>query len=187
MDDFEDDMQIDDLSQNSKKKKKKVDGKSKGDRTELHLCKLLENHFGEAFSRALGSGSRDKQVNLPDHAKKALSGDICVPEFFKWIIECKGGYEDDMDAWNIVDGQLTQLDKFIDQVSRDAEFTKRNPLLCWKRNRKPWVAGVKLTDLSGVDLDKEFPCRIIYGEWVLICLEKLLAITDKTFWYEVAK
>ena len=186
MDDFEF-MEVDDLSKKKEKPKKKVDGKSKGDRTELHLCKLLADHFGEVFSRALGSGSRDKQVNLPDHAKKALSGDICVPEFFKWIIECKGGYEDDMDAWNIVDGQLTQLDKFIEQVSRDADYTKRKAILCWKRNRKPWVAGIKSVDLLGVDLAKEFPCRIIYGEWVLISLEKLLSVTSRDFWFEAAK
>lgn len=187
MNDFEDDMQIEDLAGNSKKKKKKVDGKSKGDRTELHLCKLLSEHFGETFSRALGSGSRDKQVNLPEHAKKALSGDICVPEFFKWIIECKGGYEDDMDAWNIVDGQLTQLDKFIEQVSRDADFTKRKAILCWKRNRKPWIAGVKSVDLNGLDIDKLFPNRIIYGEWVLIGLEPLLVVTTKDFWFDGQK
>jgi hypothetical protein len=181
----DEDMEVDDIFENNKPKKQKVDGKSKGDRTELHLCKLLANHFGETFSRALGSGSRDKQVNLPDHAKKALSGDICVPEFFKWIIECKGGYEDDMDAWNIVDGQLTQLDKFIEQVSRDAEYTKRKPILCWKRNRKPWVAGIKSSDFAG--LESHFPNRIIYGEWVLVCLDKLLEVTDRNFWFEVTK
>lgn len=177
------DMEIDDILEKvNKKNKKKVDGKSKGDRTELHLCKLLTSHFGEEFSRALGSGSRWSQVsNLPEHAKKTLSGDICVPEKFKWVIESKGGYEKDMDAWNILDGHLKQVDEFISQVSRDADYTKRKPLICWKRNRKPWIAGLKISDLDTVN---SFPCRIQYNEWVLVGLEQLLKFTEKSFWFE---
>jgi len=96
--------------------KKKVDGKAKGDRTELHLCKLLSKHFGEEFSKAPGSGSRWSQVAyLPEHAKKTLSGDVCVPEEFLWVIESKGGYEDDIDLNNICDGKISRLDEFIEQ------------------------------------------------------------------------
>lgn len=185
--DESEDLVIDDLIANASKKKSKVDGKAKGDRTELHLCKLLSTHFGKEFSRALGSGSRWSQVsNLPEHAKKTLSGDICVPELFKWVIECKGGYEDKMDLSNAIDGPLSQLDEFIEQVSRDAEYTKRKPILCWKRNRKPWLAGVQLVDLAGINVEKDFPSRLHYGKWVLISLEKLLQLTQNNFWFEEA-
>lgn len=181
----EDDFQIDDILQNNKKKAKKVDGKAKGDRTELHLCKLLTEHFGKEFSRALGSGSRWSQVaNLPEHAKKTLSGDICVPEGFKWVIESKGGYEKDMDAWSAVDGKLSQLDAFIEQVSRDAEYTGRKPILCWKRNRKPWLAAVKSCDLICDNIETTFPCRLQYNNWIVIPLESLLNATQRSFWFE---
>lgn len=184
--DYDEDFQkIENILDNNKKKKSKVDGKSKGDRTELHLCKLLTSHFGDEFSRALGSGSRWSQVNnLPEHAKKTLSGDICVPDRFKWVIESKGGYEKDMDAWNIVDGQLSQLDKFIEQVSRDADFTGRKPIICWKRNRKPWIAFVKSCEVKSA-LEKQFPNRIIYGDWIGVMLEDLLSKTNRDFWFEV--
>ena len=112
------DLLIENILDNNPKKKKKVNGKSKGDRTELHLCKKLTEHFGEEFSRALGSGSRWSQVGqLPEHAKKSLSGDVCVPEGFSWVIECKGGYENDINLTNVCDGDIARLDEFIEQVS----------------------------------------------------------------------
>lgn len=183
----DDDLVLDNILENHQKKKK-VDGKSKGDRTELGLCKLLTDKFGSEFSRALGSGSRWSQVsNLPEHAKKTLSGDICVPEGFKWVIESKGGYEDDMDAWNIVDGKLTKLDEFIEQVSRDAEYTGRKPIICWKRNRKPWIACVRWQDFTPTGIEKEFPNRIQYGKWVVVSLDKLIEVMPRNYWFEEPK
>ena len=181
----EKDLQIENLL--DKKPKKKVDGKAKGDRTELHLCKLLGEHFGEEFSRALGSGARIWQVgHLPEHAKKTLSGDICVPEKFKWVIESKGGYEDDMDLANALDGDgLTQLDKFIDQVSHDAEYCKRKPIICWKRNRKPWLACIREEDFLPIGFERSFPYRLHYREWIMVSLEELLKLTEKDFWFDV--
>ena len=81
---MDDDFIVDDILQNNKKPpKKKVDGKAKGDRTELHLAKTLTEHFGVDFSRAPQSGSRTKQVVLSDNAKEALGGDITVPTGFQ--------------------------------------------------------------------------------------------------------
>lgn len=180
------DLQIENILDHNKKIKKKVDGKAKGDRTELNLCKLLGEHFGAEFSRALGSGARIHQVHsLPEHAKKTLSGDICVPEKFKWVIESKGGYEGAMDLATALDGDgINQLDKFIDQVSGDAEYTGRKPIICWKRNRKPWLACIREEDLPGLGFERKFPYRLYYREWIMVSLEKLLELTDRTFWFE---
>ena len=57
---------------------------------------MLTDFFGCSFTRSIGSGNRWGQVVLSEQAKQVFSGDICVPEGFKWVIECKGGYEDDM-------------------------------------------------------------------------------------------
>ena len=186
-DDF-DDMQIDDILGNNTTKKK-VNGCRKGKSVERNLCKLLNEFFGQDanFSRSVGSGNRWSQVNLSKQAKQVYSGDICVPENFKWVIESKGGYEDDMELANAVDGSLPQLNKFIEQVSRDAEYTGRKPILCWKRNRKPWLACIRWADFTG--LEKQFPCCLQYGygenhePWVMISFEKLLKETDRSFWF----
>lgn len=177
------DLQIDNIL-NNKKVKEKVDGKAKGNRTELHLCKLFTSHFGTEFTKAPGSGARWAQVNyLPDHAKKTLTGDVCVPEKFKWVIESKGGYEDDIDLTNALDGGISRLDEFIEQSSRDAEYCGRKPLICWKRNRKPWLALLRKEDFKDFNLEN-LPYRLYYREWIMITLDKLLEITKKEFWFE---
>ena len=77
-----DDFVLDDLF---KKKNKKVDGKKKGNRTELDLTKLLNNRFKTGFSRSVGSGNRWSQTNhLPKHAQDIFSGDLVVPSGFKF-------------------------------------------------------------------------------------------------------
>lgn len=76
-------------------KKRKADGMKKGNRTELELVKMLNRRFGGDFSRSVGSGNRWGQVqHLPRHAQEVFSGDLIVPEGFKWVLESKGGYQD---------------------------------------------------------------------------------------------
>jgi hypothetical protein len=178
----DEDLQIENILE-KKQSKKKVDGKAKGNRTELNLCKLLSAHFKEEFSKAPGSGSRWSQVAyLPEHAKKTLTGDVCVPEGFLWVIESKGGYEKDIDLNSVCDGGISRLDSFIDQSLRDAEYCGRKPMICWKRNRKPWLIMIKLKDLSSCK-EKIFPYRIHYREWIILPLEDLLNKTQNNFWF----
>jgi Holliday junction resolvase len=167
-----------------KKPKKKKDSKAKGDRTELNLCKLLTEHFGVEFSRSSGSGNRWSQVqHLPEHAKKTLTGDVCVPEGFSWVIESKGGYEDDIDLNSVLYGNgISRLDEFIEQSNRDAGYCGRKPIICWKRNRKPWLAMIKLEDLSPYE-EANFPYRIHYREWIILPLEEFLKFTKKNYWF----
>lgn len=192
MDDQDLDLEIENLLENNVKKKK-INGKAKGNRVELNLCKFLTKHFGEEFSRAPGSGARTSQVALlPEHAKKTLTGDICVPEGFKWVVECKGGYEDDMHLENILNGDegMSRLDEFIQQVSKDAKYCGRKPIILWKRNRKPWIAMIKSGEIlleimlptSGHGMTWE--SFIVYQGWSILNFEQLLNHTKKEFWYE---
>lgn len=179
-------LEIDDIlkKDTTTPKKKKKDGKAKGDRTELHLCKLLTKLFNVDFSRASGSGSRWSQVNnLPSHAKKSLTGDICIPENFLWVIESKGGYEESIDLNNAIDGKIPTIDSFIEQTKRDSEFCGRKPLICWKRNRKPWTAMIRLMDLSPYN-EEMFQYRFHYNDWIIVPLEVLISCTKNNFWFE---
>jgi hypothetical protein len=177
------DLEIENLIGNSKGKKKKVNGKAKGGRTELQLCKLLSQHFGKDFSKAPGSGARWSQVSfLPEHAKKTLTGDVCVPEKFKWVIESKGGYESDIDLNSLFDGGISRLDYFIEQSTRDSKYCGRKPIICWKRSRKPWLAMILLKDLNPLN-ENVFSFRIHYYEWIIILLNDLLNQTNVNFWF----
>ena len=186
------DLLIENILNNKTKAKKKVDGKNKGDRTERNLCTLLSEHFKAKFTKAPGSGAfATTHKNLPEHAKKTLTGDICGPEKFKWVIESKGGYEKDIDLANAIDGSpIPRLDEFIEQSSRDAEYCGRKPIILWKRNRKPWLALLKYEDLledlsdSQGEFEDNTPYRFYYREWVMVSLDYLLKITEKDFWFD---
>jgi len=159
-----------------KPRKKKVNGKKKGNRTELELTKILNKRFGTGFSRSIGSGSRWSQTNhLPKHAQEIFSGDLVVPLGFKFVLESKGGYED-IDINSIFVKGSRELDKFLDQVSRDAQRCDKKPMLCWKKNRKPW-----LTAILTVDVPKKFKYELRYEKWSIVSLEELLTVDDSFF------
>ncbi|RTK95651.1 MAG: hypothetical protein EKK64_06230, partial [Neisseriaceae bacterium] len=160
---FEDseDFVLDDLFKN---KKKKVDGKKKGNRTELDLTKVLNARFKSGFSRSVGSGNRWSQTVLPKHAQDIFSGDLVVPQGFKFVIESKGGY-DDVDLSNIFLKGNNVIDSFLKQVTSDSKRCDRKPLLCWKKTRKPWLAFILTKDLPEED---NFQYTLRYRNWTAV-------------------
>lgn len=165
-----------------KEKKKKVNSGNKGKRAERDLCKILTDRFSKAFSRSIGSGNRGKQVsNLPKHAKETFGGDICCPENFKWVLESKNGYEDDIDL-NTFDKGISKLDSFIEQTERDSQLTGRKSLLLWKRKRKNWLSFLKTENLPNPDI---YTYRLVYREWSCIALSELLLLPDDFFFNDV--
>jgi len=178
-DEEDDDRLVDDILANkSKKRTKKVDGKKKGNRVELELTKVLNKRFNcQDFSRAVGSGNRWGQVqHLPKHAREVFSGDLIVPKNFKFVLESKGGY-DGIDLNSVFTRGNSELDNFLDQVSKDAKRCGRKPLLCWKRSRKPWLGFIHTKELTG----KTFKYRLLYGKWSVVDLQTLLELEDDFF------
>lgn len=172
----DDDFFTDDLGDGEGKKKRR-NGKKKGSRTELGLVKVLTERFGQGFSRAVGSGNRWGQVSyLPKHAQDVFSGDLVVPKHFKWVIESKGGYEG-IDLNSILVCGNSELSGFLDQVTKDSKRCGRKPMLCWKRDRKPWLAFVHTTELEG----HQFVYSLRYGKWTGVDLKQLLKLDDEFF------
>lgn len=176
-----DELEIEDLDANLNKKKK-INSKKKGNRVELELTKILTKHFNQSFSRSVGSGNRWGQVtNMPSHAKATLTGDICPPEGFLWVIECKGGYENQIDLNSVLDDGCACLDSFIKQSIHDNKESGRKPIIVWKRSRKPWLTMIQEKELVGIPT---FDYSLKYKDWVMIPLMKLLEITSKEFWFK---
>lgn len=170
----EDDYEIEDLS---KSRKKGINSGRKGKGAERELCKILAARFNKPFSRSVGSGNRWGQVsNLPQHAKQTFAGDICCPEEFKWVIESKCGYEEDIDL-NSFDSGISRIDKFIKQSLNDSVLSGRNPIIIWKRKRKNWLCFLRSIDLP----KNKYEYMIIYRDWVCISLEDLLRSDDSYF------
>src|ERR1019366_8464688 len=93
-------------------------------------------------------GNRWGQVaNLPKHASDVFSGDLVVPKDFSFVIESKGGYKN-VDLNSIFIHGNGELDGFLKQVTDDSIRCRREPLLVWKQDRKPWLAFVHTTTLK---------------------------------------
>lgn len=168
------------LNSSSPSIKKKKNSKAKGNRVELELAKILTAHFAKPFERSVGSGNRWSQVNqLSKAAKEVFLGDLCPPEGFKWVIECKGGYENKIDFNNL--GPIAQIDSFIQQSTDDAKRSEKLPIIFWKQSRKPWLTLV-LEENSPSALP--FFYRIHYRNWIVLPMKELLQITDISYWFE---
>jgi len=156
--------------------KKRINSKRKGSTAELELAKILKKRFCLPFERVgVSSGARPKQVKLDDKSKETFTGDLTVPEGFRFSVECKAvNKEVDLLAPSAL------LDKFLTQAEEDAVSIGKQPLLCWKRNRKGWIAAVYITAFYR----NAVPVHCVaYGKWFICKLETLLEQTDE-FWFE---
>ncbi len=168
-----DDCEVDDLG--SSKKPKKRNGCTKGKRFEREIVKRLTERFGQGFSRSIGSGNRWGQVaNLPEHAKQTLTGDICCPQGFLWVFECKGGYSD-IDLHTFFKGNK-RFDEFLTQAEEDGDRLNKKPVVIWKKDRKEILAAFKQDDLF-----IDFKYQFIYRNWVIVALEDFLKLDDRCF------
>jgi len=161
------------------KKKKRINSKAKGSSAERELARLLTEHFGTPFARVgVSSGARVKNTKLPNNAIGVMTGDLIVPEGFRFSIEVK--------AVNVTVDLLDRsalLDKFLTQVSDDADSVGKIPMLCWKRNRKGWIVAFLPND----SLEQYYyPIYYSYYRGWMVCrLDELLGcITDNDkFWF----
>lgn len=172
------DFEFEDVIGNAEKaKKKKKDSSGKGKRGERNLGKVLKKRFGFEFTRTSGSGNRWGQVVfLPQHAQQTYSGDLVCPENFKFVLECKDGYGD-IDLHVCFERGLQKLDEWMEQATDEHLRCGRLPIICWKKDYKPWLAMVRREDLEG----KEFKYLLNYKDWCIIALCKLLDLNDTFF------
>lgn len=189
-DKIEDDLDIEDITENLNKKKKIKSGQ-KGKTGEREIVNDLNVRFADllaknptwgAFSRSVGSGNRwGQNVNLPQHAKDTFTGDIVAPTNFKFVIESKKGYND-IDIFDCFSGKCSGLDEFLKQVTDDSVRSGRKPLLIWKKDRKAKVAFLLRPDIFAHVLQhgKRWPV-MIYKEWMGVPLTELLTLADDFF------
>lgn len=185
----EDDLFLDDLVNVTQKKS--VNSKSKGNRKELALVKLLNERFDSLFlkhpdwgkfSRSVGSGNRwGQKVSLPQFAKDTFTGDLVCPLNFRFVIESKGGYNN-IDLCRFFSGSCKEIDSFIQQSLDDSKRCGKEPLIFWKKDRKPMLSFIKLKEIK----DKDLPCiHFKYNDWVIMNAKDLLGFPDVYFFEEL--
>ena len=99
-------------------KKKRKNSRTKGNSFERKVSHILNTHFNTTeFMRSPGSGAFSTTHKLPDHLK--FSGDLITPKNFRFIIECKKGYNKE----NLIHKDL-ELDRRV--IQTQASTNKNN-------------------------------------------------------------
>jgi hypothetical protein len=127
----------DDFDVSPLRKKKKVNSRAKGNRFENKIAKTLNERFDtKEFCRTPGSGAFATTHKLPEYLK--VYGDLITPEKFRFIIECKKGYNDEQVS-DLLNPKST-ISKMIAQSHRDSKKSSRKFLLLIGQNRKEPIA-----------------------------------------------
>ena len=127
----------DDFDVSPLRKKKKVNSRAKGNRFENKIAKMLNERFDtKEFCRTPGSGAFATTHTLPEYLK--VYGDLITPEKFKFIIECKKGYNEEQIS-ELLNPKSTTL-KMIAQAHRDSKKSSRKFLLIIGQNRRDPIA-----------------------------------------------
>ena len=187
----DEDFFIEDILLN-KEKKKKVNSKDKGKRGERELCKVLSDRFKghTAFFRVFGSGNQGWRP-MTEQAKEIFTGDVVCPEGFRFSIECKYGY-DHIDLCLLFEGVGKDIDKFLEQASKDAERVGKIPMLCWKKPRGAWLAFIPRVAMNtewfslnfrSNSQDRQTYCLLRYKEWIAVSLLDLIATSTDDFFF----
>jgi len=168
----------------------------------------FENEIAKKLSLWLTKGKRDDLVCRTDssggrgtirtknkkESNKYLFGDLkhsddeAKPLFDIWSIEAKTGYgikkKDGMQRWDILDlldssQKETVLQKFWNQCVRDAELSKREPILIFRRNgRKPCIAFNRIYFL---DLLRMMDEAFNFSELNIFCFSMLTIVNLDDF------
>ncbi len=158
------------------KTKKRINGKRKGNKFENDLAKILNKRFDvKEFSRTPGSGAYATTHNLPDYL--TIYGDLITPQYFKFVIESKRGYN----SFNLYDlyDDTSIIFNFLGQCEKDSEKAKKESLVILKQDRKKILAALK-TDL----LEGQLTNIITFGEcgeYCLVLLDDLLGLPNTFF------
>jgi hypothetical protein len=179
--------------------KKRVNSKAKGNRSELKICKLLTEHFGEPFNRVPSSGAfGTSHQSLQKNARDILAGDVITPKGFLFVIENKVGYN--IDLINLYSDKDNTDKKlffgFLEQASRDAKRTDRLPMVVYTKDRRETLACFP-RDFFGHSSELLFD-RIFHFQWLspkfpewpcwtLVGLSELLGRMPKECFYRVSE
>ena len=158
----------------------KINAKKKGNRGELELVKILCERFGEGkFKRTPSSGgfvggaNRAFSGNLTEAQKQAFASDIIAPENFKFSIEHKF-YKNPFTIFDL-ENKSSDINNWFEQVSGDAAFAGKEPLLIVKYNGKKRIVFSR----ELVDIDYILETKGWYCYW----LDDLIKI-ENSFWFK---
>lgn len=152
-------------------KKKPVNSRRKGNNFERNVAKKLNTRFDtKEFCRTPGSGAfGTTHKNLPKHLQ--IYGDLITPESFRYIIECKNGYDVDFED---IFRDKSDLYKFINQAENESTQAGKPWLLIYKKNRQKEILITKVN----------FPLRkkiVVHDTYNVYLLKDILSLPNEYF------
>ena len=168
---------------------KRLNSKSKGNRGELRIAKILTEKLGMgAFSRTPNSGGFSTSHVLSEEAKLCLSGDLIAPvPNFAFSIENKCGYDIDLSKILSNKPQIKQIGEFLEQACIDAEKTARTPMVIYTRDYREPLAIIPLNKKPDIDTSSfmvfthEIEGFPLWDQWIVLVLEDLLDKSPREF------
>jgi len=159
-------------------KKKRINSKQKGSRTELDLAKILSERFNREFKRVPMSGAwstYNKNSNIREDAIEILAGDIMCPKDFKFSIESKA--RQDFNFWDLIneDTLHLEIDDWIYQAEQDAKLKHTEVLIYVKVDRKKAFVLFPRKLHEG---------KLIYGSYTIMRFDYFLQLEDEFFFKE---
>jgi Holliday junction resolvase len=162
-------------------KKKRVNSRSKGNTFERKICALLNNKFNTTeFCRSPGSGAFATTHSLPDYLK--VYGDLITPKNFKFIIECKKGYN--KININSILNNSSELWEFIKQSERDSKVSGKPALIVYQQDRQPALIIYKkelFYSLPNTITFEDTINKVSYTKYNINLLEDILNIPNHFF------
>lgn len=160
------------------KKKKRKNSKAKGSSFERKVAKILNERFNtNEFARTPGSGAFATTHTLPKHLQ--IWGDLITPENFKYIFECKSGYNNE--GIHSLINPKSKLWGWVTQMERDAESAEKPSILLISQDRKPIITFIKYKEEIEKSINTYSIVIINNNKYILLYLTDLLGMDDSLF------
>jgi len=158
----------------SLKPKKRKNSRAKGNAFENKVSKILNERFDtDEFSRSPGSGAFATTHKLPSHLQ--IYGDLISPQDFKFIVECKKGYNQlGMDA---LLNRKSKVWEWIETLERDMAASRKPGFILTAQDRKP---SIVITPYNK-QIDNHTDKKVIVDKYIMIYLEDFLSLPDTFF------
>ena len=162
---------------NLRKKKTRINSRTKGNAFERQVAKLLNQRFDTTeFARSPGSGAFASTHSLPEYLK--IYGDLITPIKFRYCIECKKGYNK-IQLNNLLD-YSSEFWKFVKQCEKSSEKCKKEPMLIFKQDRQPTLL---ITKYNKEDYNKETIKYIQINDYCISLFEEALKKWPVERWF----
>lgn len=110
-------------------------------------------------------------MDLSEEQKQSFCSDIVTPKNSNFIFECKA-YKTPFNVFDLVN-KSSDILSFFKQVTGDAEYANRKPMLIIKYNRKDLISFIREKPIDGYILETK--------GWYCYMFEDLLKLED-SFW-----